>query len=218
MLDPTTPPAPTGSAPTAHAVPTPPAVNPLVEPHTYADLSETEAAMMAGWVKEDLAKGKMTQAQADRVFGKLKTPMDQRAPDSRSDEVKALDTAFPQAKESDYNIPYFLPGQAPPVMPKALVEFDQSARSWLAAAQFDRTLSNSLVNAIAKTVQTTKGMDANQLEQYGFDEFAKLEQCYGRELETKLHQAAVMIHELDQKTHGLKNLLKSKGIGDNAWR
>lgn len=43
--------------------------------------------MMAGWVKEDLAKGKMTQAQADTVFGELKTPMDQRAPDTRSDEV-----------------------------------------------------------------------------------------------------------------------------------
>jgi len=35
-------------------------------------------------------------------------------------------------------------------------------------------------------------------------------------LDSKLRAAAVMIHALDQKTPGLKNLLKSKWIGDNA--
>ena len=35
-------------------------------------------------------------------------------------------------------------------------------------------------------------------------------------LQEKLQAAAVMIHELDKKQPGLKNLLRSKGIGDNA--
>ena len=34
--------------------------------------------------------------------------------------------------------------------------------------------------------------------------------------EEKLQSAAVMIHDLDLKQPGLKNLLKSRGIGDNA--
>ena len=59
-------------------------------------------------------------------------------------------------------------------------------------------------------------MTPEQLESYGEAEFANLEKCCGRELDAKLQQAAVMIDELDQKTPGLKQLLKSKGIGDNA--
>jgi hypothetical protein len=61
-------------------------------------------------------------------------------------------------------------------------------------------------------------MDENQLEQYGVDEFAKLERAYGGEdkLQEKLRAAAVMIDVLDQKQPGLKNLLRSKGIGDSA--
>ncbi len=61
-------------------------------------------------------------------------------------------------------------------------------------------------------------MDENQLEQYSVDEFAKLERAYGGEdkLQEKLRAAAVMIDVLDQKQPGLKNLLRSKGIGDSA--
>lgn len=66
--------------------------------------------------------------------------------------------------------------------------------------------------------QTTKHMDDRQLEQYGYAEFAKLERAYGGEdkLQEKLRAAAVMIDALDKKQPGLKNLLRSKGIGDNA--
>ena len=46
-------------------------------------------------------------------------------------------------------------------------------------------------------------------------ENAKLDRVYGEGLEEKLQSAAVMIHALDQKTPGLKKLLKSKGIGDS---
>ena len=101
-------------------------------------------------------------------------------------------------------------------MPKELQEFDQHARTWLSGAEFPRDLGNSLVTTIERVAQTTKAMMPDQLEQYGYAEFTKLERAYGPALEEKLHAAAVMIHELDQKKPGLKNLLKSKGIGDNA--
>jgi hypothetical protein len=59
-------------------------------------------------------------------------------------------------------------------------------------------------------------MTLDQLEAYGYDEMTKLERVYGKSLDEKLHAAAVMIHDLDLKTPGLKNLVRGQGIGDNA--
>jgi hypothetical protein len=59
-------------------------------------------------------------------------------------------------------------------------------------------------------------MDENQLEQYGYDEFAKLERAYSETLDTKLEAASQMVEALEKKTPGLKNLLKSRGKGDSA--
>ncbi len=106
----------------------------------------------------------------------------------------------------------------PPPMTKELQQFDQSPRAWLVGAEFPANLGTSLITTIEKVAQTTKHMDENQLEQYGVDECAKLERAYGGEdkLQEKLCAAAVMIDVLDQKQPGLKNLLRSKGIGDSA--
>ena len=35
-------------------------------------------------------------------------------------------------------------------------------------------------------------------------------------MEDRLHQVALMVHDLEQKRPGLKQLLKTGGIGDNA--
>jgi hypothetical protein len=126
-----------------------------------------------------------------------------------------LDKQFPAAKPEDYIIRYGLPGQELPMTP-ALAQFDQSSRTWLSAAGFPRGTGNSLVNAIAKVAQHTKSMTPDQLEQYGYAEFAKLEKIHGPALEERLQSAARMVADLDQTTPGLKNLLRSKGIGDNA--
>jgi hypothetical protein len=66
----------------------PPVMPSPVAPHSHAGISPAEAVKMAGWVKEDLTKGKITQAQADQIFGELNTPLGARAPDTRSDEVQ----------------------------------------------------------------------------------------------------------------------------------
>jgi hypothetical protein len=64
--------------------------------------------------------------------------------------------------------------------------------------------------------QTTKGFSAEQLDACGAREFVKLQRAHGAALEERLQAAAVMINQLEQKQPGLNNLLKSKGIGDNA--
>ncbi len=183
---------------------------------SHAGLSETEAALMIEWEKENLAKGKITPEEAAKRFDNLGATPEQRAPDTRSDEVKQLDKDFPPAKETDYNIQYYTPGQAPPVLTKELQQFDTTARAWLSRAQFDRTLGNSLITEISRIAQQTKNTNADELESYGYAEFAKLERAYGDTLDAKLEAARQMVEALDKKTPGLKNLLRSKGIGDSA--
>jgi hypothetical protein len=136
--------------------------------------------------------------------------------DQRSPEEKQMDAAYPPAKNSDYTIRYGEPGQQEPTMTPELKQFDTTARAWMSGAGLPRELGNSLVNAIAKVAQTTKAMTPDQLETYGVNEFQKLQRAHGPALEEKLHSAALMIHDLDLKQPGLKNLLRSKGIGDNA--
>jgi hypothetical protein len=86
----------------------------------------------------------------------------------------------------------------------------------LSTAGFTRETGNSLVNAIAKVSQQTKGMTDEQLEAYGHKEYERLQRVHGEHLEERLQLAASMIHALEGKTAGLKQLLTSKGIGDNA--
>lgn len=185
----------------------------MVEPTGQSGVSASEAATIAQWTREDLAAGKLSSEQAEKIFSELNTPLAERSlDDPRSDEVKLLDQYFASAKESDYLIRYGPDAAMTPEMQ----QFDTSARTWLTGAEFPREIGNALIVNIERVAQQTKGMTPDQLEQYGFAEFAKLEHAYGPALDDKLRAAGRMIHELDQKTPGLKNLLKSKGLGDNA--
>lgn len=190
---------------------------PPVEPTTHSGLASSEAEKMATWAREDLAAGKITQAQADQIFGELNTPVDQRVTpaDTRSAEEQVRDAHFPIAKPEDYSIRYGVPGQEQP-MTTELKQFDTTARTWLSEAGFERNLGNALVNEIDRVTQRTPKMSAQELEGYGWAEYGKLEQVHGDKLEEKLKSAGRMIEELDKKQPGLKNLLRSKGIGDNA--
>jgi hypothetical protein len=111
--------------PTAPAVPP---VAPQVEPHTKADVSDSEAATMAGWLKQDFAQGRISHEQAQKAFDQLKATPEQRAPDTRTDEQKLLDKHFPPAKPEDFVIRYGEPGQEKLMTPE-MKQFDQSARS-----------------------------------------------------------------------------------------
>ena len=202
--------------PTAAITPAESAPTSAVNPHTKSGLSNTESAAMAQWAKEDLAKGKITPEQAEKIFTELNTPLEQRGPDTRTDEQKNLDTQVPSAKPEDYRIAYADSGQNPPEMTKELKEFDTSARTWLSSAGFPRETGNSLVTTIAKVAQQTQHMTPDQLEQYGFAQFEKLQKAHGPALEEKLRAVDRMVQVLEAKQPGLVRLLKSKGIMDNA--
>jgi hypothetical protein len=206
---PSTPPAPIPPAPAATRTPAPIVSGP------QTDLSPAQAETIAGWTREDLKSGKITEAQAASIFNDLGTPMEQRTTeDVRTDEVKLLDQHFPSAKPDEYLISYGL-GDGVPMSPE-MNAFDQSARAWLSGAEFPANLGNSLITQISRVAQQTKAMSPDQLEQYGFAEFAKLERAYGNTLDERLRAAGRMVEDLERKQPGLKNLLKSKGLGDNA--
>jgi hypothetical protein len=86
----------------------------------------------------------------------------------------------------------------------------------MSGAGLPRELGNSLVNAIGTVISATHHMTEGQLQSYGEREFGKLQAAYGQDLEAKLQAAVKMVHELDAKQPGLKQFLKSRGIGDNA--
>jgi hypothetical protein len=50
-----------------------------------------------------------------------------------------------------------------------------------------------------------------QLQRYGETEFAKFEQAYGKDLDTKLQSVAGLVDALDKKTPGLKNSPQDEG-------
>jgi hypothetical protein len=103
-----------------------------------------------------------------------------------------------------------------PQMTPELKQFDTSARSWLNQAEFPASIGNSLITTITKVAQQTKHLSADQLESYGLLQYERLERVYGAELEDKLNAAGRMVEQLEKAKPGVKNLLRARGLGDNA--
>ena len=70
-----------------------PSPAPPVAPTVTGEITPAQAATMAEWTKEDLAKGKITAEQAEKAFDQLQATPEQRAGDARSAEEKQLDQA-----------------------------------------------------------------------------------------------------------------------------
>lgn len=198
--------APTPSTPAATPTPTAPAT-PVFTP----ELNPAQAETMAGWIKADLAAGKLTPEQAAKSFDELGTPAENRT-DNRTEAAKELDEAgfAPADKPEDYVIHYGVE------MTPEGKQFDAAARTWLHGAAFPRELGNSLVTTIGRVAQQTAKMTPDQLATYGQTEYAKLQRTYGESLGEKLQAANRMIQALENAQPGIKALLQSRGIGDNA--
>jgi hypothetical protein len=209
---PATPPQAPPAAPAPPIPPAPPAA-PLVDHHSDSGLSP-EAVTMAGWIREDLAKGKMTQADADKAFDELGVPADQRAPDTRSPEVKMLDEQFPIAKETDYIIPWYAPGQTPAQVPTEVKQLDSNIRWYLHAAGATREQGNAIINSIAKAAQHRSTLSANEREMHKDYENTRMEQCWGPDWQNQLGPAKRMIAELEAQRPGLSAIVEMHG--DNA--
>ena len=185
---------------------------PLEARTSASELTSDEAGKMIEWAKNDLLAGKISQAQHDTMLAELgTTPGQQPGADPRPPEVKVLDEQFPPAKPEEFRIQYGLGDLSEPQK-----EFDTTARNWLAGAEFPKALGDSLVTNVGRVAEHTRNMNDAQLENYGADEFQKLRGVYGEKLEEKLTMAGLMIKEIEGKHPGLQQLLKGRGIGDNA--
>lgn len=204
----------TTSAP-ATPTPTPAALPTALPPGSHREaLTPHESDTMAGWIKEDLASGKLTPEQAAKAFDDLKASPEQRVPDTRSEDERTLDLLSPVAKPEDYRIQYDHIPLGQPV-PEEVKAFDAAARTWLSESGLPRDLGNSLVNIIDKVSRETGQMDEAARELYGNQQYSILEKTYGAALESKLQRAGEMVQELEKKRPGLNALLRSS-IGDDA--
>ena len=197
-----------------HALPaapitTTPTVASQVSLHTWDTFTPTEAAKMIEWERDNLAKGIITPEEAAKRFDSLGATPEQRAPDTRSDEVKQLDAHFPPAKESDYVLHMYPPGQAPAVIPKEDQVFEANARAWMgpSGAGLPVNIGNALVHAIVQSKQATNGMTESQRVQRDYDTFDKLRQAHGDKLEERLDAADRMIHMIEQTHRGVYEFL-----------
>ena len=208
------PATPAQATPASPTTPTAPATP--VEPYAPVRMDPSHTAQWIEREKENLAQGKITPEEANRRFDALGATPEQRGPDTRSAEVKLLDHHFPVAKPEEFVIRFGEPGQVAPPMTPELQHFETSARTWLSGAEFTRDGGSALVDMISKVARQTQHMNANELESYGYSEFAKLQRAYGDTLDAKLEAVRQMVQVLEKKTPGLNNLLNSKGVGDNA--
>ena len=166
---------------------------------------------MAVWIREDVASGKMTPESAKGVFDQLGTPEADRQPDTRSPELRLMDKDFPVEPDgTKYIMPY-----EPTPTPETQA-FEQLARTWLHQADFPRELGNSVIKIVADTVKRTEKFTPAQLQAHGEYQYGLLEKVYGSQLDEKLSSANRMIQALEKTTPGLKRLLLTQGIGDNA--
>ena len=206
MIDPTTPTAPTIPAPTLTAP---------VEPHGQAPVTPNEAATLAQWAKEDLAQNRITPQQADTIFSELNIPLEQRGPDTRTNEQRLVDEHFPVAKPHEFVIRWNAPGDMTPMSPELKV-LDTSARGWMSSAGLPVNVGNSLVNQITKVLQATRGLTESQIEQRGYDEFDKLKQVHGDKLDERLDAVNRLVHAIESTSPGVYRFLTSQGIADDA--
>ena len=166
---------------------------------------------MAGWIREDVASGKMTPENAKSVFDQLGTPEGDRLPDTRSPELQLMDKDFPAERDGTH---YIMPYESTPTPETQALE--QSARTWLHQADFPRELGNSVIKIAADTLKRTEKFTPAQLQAHGEYQYTLLEKVYGDKIDAKLQSANTMIQALEKTTPGLKRLLLTQGIGDNA--
>ena len=215
-----TPNTPPPTIPTPSATPVTPS-GPLAELTAPPGTALQIAQMLAAGSIDTTQAGKLAKAgnistmHVAQALNALRGAAEPHEPDLRSPEVKQLDAHFPAAKPEEYLIRYDEPGQDLPMTP-GIKQFDTTARTWMSGAGLPREVGNSLVTQISRVAQQTQRMSPDELITYGENEYVKLQQAHGATLEEKLQSAAEMIHALDLKQPGLKNLLRSNGIGDNA--
>jgi hypothetical protein len=129
--------------------------------------------------------GNISTLHVAQALNVLRAAGERQEPDVRSPELKQLDAHFPAAKPEDFIIRYGGPGEDVVLTPP-LKQFDATARAWMSGAGLPRELGDTLVNPISKVAQHTAAMTQDQLESYGFSEFAKLENAFRATLHEKL--------------------------------
>jgi hypothetical protein len=206
-----------GQAPTAgqSADATPaPSATPSTPAEPVAGVAELnrEQTTMIGWIREDLAAGKMTQEQADEAIREAtgQDPKDILS-DKRSDSERAYDLAFPKAAASDIPWPHTEETTTP--------QYD-SFRNQVNGYMVDAGLTKDSAGYILKLAdnfgyQSERWSDEDHVV-FGRAEMARLTALWGSQTDARVNMARQMVDKLETARPGLKALLIESGLGNHA--
>lgn len=186
------------------------ALEPTIDQHNT--LSPSDHAQAIAHIHAMRAKGTLTPDQANHVFDELAVPHAQRQPDTRSDDVKLLDQHFPPAKPEEFSAVRFHLANEDPTPEQR--QSSTITRTWLSEAGFSRDLGNTVFRIARETATKLQRMTDAEHAEWSKTQNDRLRRVYGDSLDAKLAQAGQMVHLIELKHPGLKQLLRQ--IGDSS--
>jgi hypothetical protein len=172
-----------------------------------------EALAFVQWIREDLAAGKMTEAQADQALKEVNGQgLDQLTADKRTGSERAYDEAHPVVKAHDIPWPYAPDQENSP----EYSAFRNSINGYFVDAGVTKETAAFILKQADAFGHRSEKWDENDHVLFGRSEMAKLECVFGDQLPQKLELARQMVQKLEAKRPGLADWLDTTGLGNDA--
>jgi hypothetical protein len=204
-----------GQTPSADGHPTNPSgpVAPSATPSIEINAPSAEAEGFKQWVRQDLASGKMTPAEADQALREIDGQgLDQLKADTRSECEREYDRAFPVCREDNIPWPHSPDGES---MPEFNAFRSQMNCYFVDAGMTKDTAGYILKEADAFGYRSEKWTPEEHVL-VGRAEIAKLESVLGDRLPQQLLLAKQMVQKLESKRPGLVAMLEETGLGNHS--
>jgi hypothetical protein len=184
------------------------------QPNGGAPELTTEQTTMMGWLKDDHAKGRMSDTELATALQELTgEDLQQSAPDTRTPEQLQHDSQFPPAKPEHYTLPQY---DDPEHITPAMTAFDATARGWLATGLFPKEHGSAIAKEANRVAAQLEHYTEGQHELFRRTEMATLSKIWGADTAKNLAMARAFIREVGEKSPQLIEMLDRTGIGNSA--
>ena len=217
MQDPTTGPTSTpasssGTVPAQQAQPAQSAAP--AQPNGGAPELTPHQVTVMGWLKDDHAKGRMSDAELNTALQQLTGKgAEQLTPDTRTPEQQEYDRHFPPAKPAHYELPLHDDHEH---MTPEKTAFDNTVRGWLATGLFPREHGSAIAKEAHRVAAKLEHYTEGQRELFRRTEMATLSKIWGADTAKNLSMARAFIREVAEKSPQLVEMLNRTGIGNSA--
>jgi hypothetical protein len=169
---------------------------------------------MMGWLKEDHAAGKLSDADFATALQEMAEQADvQLKPDTRTPSQKEHDATFPPAKPQDYSFPqHGDPDHMTPDMKAA----DAMSRGWLATGLFTREHGSALATIADRVAAEIEHYSPEQHELFARSERLTLEHLWGPQTDANIGMVKSFVSEVAEKSPELIHMLNATGLGNSS--